>query len=110
MPDPTPDPTPPPPARVPELHFTSPAHTISESHAASIVITGTAADPDGISTVTWSNSANSTNPMPANGSTNWHATVPLEIGDNTIIVRAHTPAGAVAWADVLVVRRPDPSE
>jgi hypothetical protein len=55
-------------------------------------IGGTAADNVGVSTVTWSNTANGSSGS-AGGTTSWSATVPLAAGSNTITVRAFDAAG-----------------
>jgi hypothetical protein len=86
----------------PSLRITSPASTILSTTAASLTVTGTAADTSGITSVTWSTSTGGSGT--AVGTTNWSAQVPLVTGDNVVIVRAYDAVGNSAWRAITVVR------
>jgi hypothetical protein len=97
------------PTRIPQITFTNPPATISETTGNGITVRGTASDPDGIALVTVAISSNPTlsgDGTHATGTTEWSKTLALAIGDNTITATAHTTNGATAWADVTIVRVP----
>jgi hypothetical protein len=107
-PKPPSSPTPPatPPAGsdtvAPSLSIQSPATTILSTLAASIVVTGTASDNVAVTSVSWSSSAGPSGT--AVGTSSWQATVPLLVGDNTLVIRAYDAAGNSGWRSVMVVR------
>ena len=96
-PPPRPDQTP------PAMRVLSPALTIAATSSASISVSGTAADPAGVTSVLWTTSAGFSGA--AAGTTRWSAQVPLLVGTNVVIVRAYDAAGNSAWRALTVVRR-----
>src|SRR5690606_20844843 len=104
-PAPAPDPTPAPPAppvpsdrTAPVLTILNPASSTVSTTAASRVISGTAWDAGGVSSITWVNSLGGSGT--ASGTTNWSATIPLVRGYNRITVRASDAAGNTSWRTV----------
>ena len=111
-PVPTPAPSPPTPPSVPPaggdttpptLQITSPGSTIVSTTAASLKVSGTAADNIGVASVNWSTSGGDSGT--ASGTTSWNATVPLYAGTNVVTIRAWDAAGNSAWRAMTVVRR-----
>ncbi len=98
---------PPPPSgtdrTAPWLRILSPATTILSTAEASIVVRGTAGDATGVTSVRWTVSTGGSGV--AEGTARWAAEVPLETGDNVIIVRAYDAAGNSGWRALMVVRR-----
>lgn len=86
----------------PSLRITSPGSTIVSTTAASLTVTGTAADNVGVMAVQWTTSVGGSGT--ASGTNNWSAQVPLLTGDNVVIVRAYDAAGNSAWRAMTVVR------
>jgi hypothetical protein len=115
--EPAPEPVPPPPATPagepppapsqqpdttrPTIAITSPSATSSTS-AASVRVSGTARDNVGVAKVTWQRGGETGT---AAGTGNWSFELPLLVGTNNIIVRAHDAAGNVAWRTLVVTRR-----
>jgi hypothetical protein len=94
----TPDRTP------PVIRIESPGSSsiVTSSHV--IHVRGTASDDRGIARVTWSSRAG--NEGVAEGTNSWSAfNVPLMVGTNYLIFRAHDAAGNSAWRSLSVVRR-----
>lgn len=87
----------------PSLQITSPGSTIVSTSAASLTVTGTAADNLGVTSVQWTTSTGGSGT--ASGTINWTAQVPLLTGDNVVIVRAYDAAGNSAWRAITVVRQ-----
>jgi hypothetical protein len=86
----------------PTLSITSPVGSVVTTSAGVIDIKGTASDNAGVSRVTWQSAAGSGT---ATGTTNWTASsVPLLVGNNSIIVRAYDSGGNMSWRSVLVIR------
>jgi predicted Zn-dependent protease len=91
----TPDTTP------PSLQILSPGYTIVSTTLASLVVSGTASDNVGVTSVTWSVSTGASGI--ASGTTAWSATVPLLVGTNTVTIRAYDAAGNSSWRAITVV-------
>jgi hypothetical protein len=97
-------PAPPPADRTPpSLKILSPAKTIVATTAASITVSGVAADDTGVASVKWISSTGDAGI--ASGAANWSATVPLFVGTTVITVRAYDAAGNSAWRSITVTRR-----
>jgi hypothetical protein len=92
----------------PTLSITSPAGTSYETLGATLALTGTASDSDGIATVTWTNSRGGSGT--ASGTNAWSAAVPLQPGFNTITVTARDGSGSTTTASMtaILVARPSP--
>jgi hypothetical protein len=86
----------------PSLAISFPATTIVSTTAQSITMRGSASDASGIVSVKWTNGSRQS---AASGTSFWTASVPLLVGNNTIIVRAYDAAGNSSWRSVTVVRR-----
>jgi hypothetical protein len=87
----------------PNLTIVSPANAMIQTSATSIVVTGTASDNIGVTTVTWSSSTAGSSACL--GTTNWKTpAIPLLIGTNVITIRATDAAGNVAWRTAMVTR------
>jgi hypothetical protein len=86
----------------PSLRITSPGSTIVSTSAATLSVSGTAADNARVTAVVWTTSTGGSGT--ASGTTNWSAQVPLVTGDNVVIVRAYDAAGNSAWRAITVVR------
>lgn len=88
----------------PTLSITSPSTTTVLTSAATIRLAGTARDNVGVTAVTWTTSSGASGT--AYGTTYWTASdVPLLVGANVIVVRAHDAAGNTSWRSVTVTRR-----
>ena len=88
---------------LPILSIASPQSTSVQTNAASISIKGSASDNVGVTRVGWTSNVNGDGI--ASGTTQWSATIPLAVGFNTIIVRAHDAAGNSAWRSLVVTRK-----
>lgn len=87
----------------PSLTIVSPANAMIQTSAASIVVTGTASDNTGVTSVTWSSSTAGSGACL--GTTTWKTpAIPLLIGTNVITIRAADAAGNVAWRTAMVTR------
>jgi hypothetical protein len=86
----------------PTMTIISPGSSMVSTNAASISISGTAADNVGVASVGWTTSTGGSGA--AAGTTSWSALVPLLVGNNTITVRAYDAAGNSSWRAVTVVR------
>ena len=63
-----------------------------------------ALDNVGVTLVTWTNSTGSAGS--AVGTVTWRAVnIPLQVGNNTVTIKAFDAAGNFAWRSVTVVRR-----
>jgi hypothetical protein len=87
----------------PALTITYPSSTSVATTFASLTFKGTASDPSGVASVTWS--TNTGGAGTASGTTAWTATIPLLVGFNQVIIRATDTAGNVSWRSVVVARR-----
>ncbi len=88
----------------PSLSLTSPARTSVLTTASSIVITGTATDNVGVTSVAWTTSMGGSGT--ASGLPAWKTgAIPLAKGVNQILIRAFDAAGNSAWRSVTVTRR-----
>lgn len=86
----------------PALKITHPALTIISTSQPAITLRGTASAE--ARQITWSNSAGGSGA--AEGTLSWTAAgIPLRVGTNNIVVRAHNAAGAQSWRSITVVRR-----
>ena len=93
-----PDPTP------PSITILSPSTTSVATSAGSIVVSGTASDNTGVTTVTWSTSNGASGS--AGGTASWTTSaIPLLEGTNLITIRATDASGNVAWRTLNVARR-----
>ena len=87
----------------PSISISWPSGSVFNTTAATIDVKGTASDNVGVSKVTWQASAGSGT---ATGTTSWTAaSIPLFVGDNTVVVRAYDAAGNMSWRSVLVIRQ-----
>jgi hypothetical protein len=75
----------------PTINGTAPATTATSP----VAVTGTAADPSGIASVTWINAATNATGT-ATGTISWTASVPLILGPNTIVFFAWDAAGNIS--------------
>jgi hypothetical protein len=86
----------------PTIYIDSPVDTgyyaTSQNH---VVISGSASDGVGVTTVTWANAATGESGTTA-GTTTWSVNVPLEPGNNTITLTAHDAAGNAGDAVIAV--------
>jgi hypothetical protein len=86
----------------PALRIASPGTTIVSTASSSIVVSGTATDNVGVTSVTWSVSTGGAGT--ATGLAAWSARIPLLVGTNVITVRALDAAGNIGWRAITVVR------
>lgn len=95
----------PPPIDVvaPALLVTSPTSATFATPNATLVITGTATDNTGVTEVNWVNGTGQSGK--ASGTSVWRIDYPLQMGINTIVVRAHDAAGNFSWRSLAVVRQ-----
>jgi len=99
-------PPPPPPGTdtaAPALTITYPASTSVATSLSWLTFKGTASDPSGVASVTFS--TNTGGSGTASGTTQWSASIPLLVGSNQVIVRATDTAGNMSWRSVVVTRR-----
>jgi hypothetical protein len=87
----------------PSIKITSPSSTSVLTSSAVVRLTGTATDNVAVTAVTWSTSTGKSGN--AAGTTSWTADIPLLVGTNTIIVRAHDAAGNSSWRSLTATRR-----
>jgi hypothetical protein len=87
----------------PALNITYPSSTSLATTLASLTFTGTASDPSGVASVTWS--TNTGGGGTASGTTQWDASIPLLVGFNQVIIRATDTVGDMSWRSVVVTRR-----
>jgi len=101
--------TPPPPAPTPDrtpptLKLTNPTATSLSTNAATITISGTASDNQGVTRITWSNSGWSQGEIPG-APTFTLSPIRLYVGLNTITLKAFDAAGNAATKSLSVTRR-----
>ena len=87
----------------PALTITYPATTSLATTQTSLTFRGTASDPSGVASVTWSTNTGTSGT--ASGTTAWSATIPLLVGFNQVVIRAYDTAGNMSWRSVVVTRR-----
>ncbi len=88
----------------PTVRITSPAATSVLVTSPTIRIQGTATDNVGVTQVAWSTSSNRTGV--AAGTSSWNTgEIPLLVGTNTVVVRAHDAAGNSGWRSITVTRK-----
>jgi hypothetical protein len=89
---------------IPTLTIESPADASITAATPFISLSGTAADSEGVTSVTWESSRglDGTATGTTSGTTNWSADIPVQSGNNTIIVTA-TDAQGNTGSDVLRV-------
>lgn len=97
------------PAYVPHVKIAHPGASTYPATAATLDISGAASTEhtgDAIASVTWHARAGAHEEATgtAAGTEDWSCTVPLLQGNNLIVIQATTTAGAVGWADIVVVR------
>jgi hypothetical protein len=86
------------------MTITFPATTLYATSAASVRIAGTARDASEISEVTWISSTGTTGV--ATGTNHWRIdSLPLLIGDNSIMIYVRDAAGNVGRRSITVTRR-----
>jgi hypothetical protein len=85
------------------LTITYPSSTSVATTLASLTFTGTASDPSGVASVTWSTDTGGAGT--ASGTTVWSAVIPLLVGFNQVIIRATDTVGNMSWRSVVVHRR-----
>jgi len=87
----------------PSLTVTNPAGTNVVTSASSIIVKGTASDNVGVTRVQWLTNTSASGA--ATGSTNWSTSaIPLQVGLNTIILRAFDAVGNMGWRSLQVRR------
>ena len=104
-PAPAPSPTPPsgPDTTPPSLTILTPASTNYATSASSLVVSGTATDNVGVTSVSWATSDFTTGT--ASGTTNWSTpAIPLYVGSTTIVITASDAAGNTTWRSISVTR------
>jgi hypothetical protein len=102
-PNPNPNPPPGPDTTPPSLTILSPATNNYSTSASSLVVSGTATDNVGVTSVTWATSNGDSGT--ASGTTNWSTpAIPVYIGATTIIITAADPAGNTSWRSLTVTR------
>jgi hypothetical protein len=88
----------------PSLTIVSPSNSTYSTTASSIVVSGTASDNVGVSSVTWSSSAGASGT--ATGTANWTTPpIPLYLGTITILINAYDAAGNTSWRSVVVTKQ-----
>jgi hypothetical protein len=99
-------PPPPPPGSdtaAPALTITYPSSTSVATSLSALTFKGTASDPSGVASVTWSTNTGKTGT--ASGTAQWSAAIPLLTGFNQVIIRAIDTSGNASWRSVVVTRR-----
>jgi hypothetical protein len=87
----------------PSVRIVSPATTVVSTTAASLAVSGTAADDTGVVEVRWTTSTGYSGV--AAGTQQWAATIPLYVGNTVVTVRAYDAAGHSDWRALTVTRR-----
>jgi hypothetical protein len=85
----------------PTIAIASPATSPSYTVANAAALSGTASDAGGVSGVSWTSSSGASGV--ASGTTAWTASVPLQLGTNTITIAARDNAGNTASTNTMVV-------
>ena len=106
-PNPAPNPNPNPPSgpdtTPPSMTILSPATNNYSTSASALVVSGTATDNVGVTSVTWATSNGDSGT--ASGTTNWSTpAIPVYIGSTTVIVTAADAAGNTSWRSLTVTR------
>jgi len=92
----------------PALTITYPSTTSLATTKASLTFKGTASDPSGVASVTWSTNtggAGTASGTTPSLNTQWTAAIPLLVGFNQVVIRATDTAGNMSWRSVIVTRR-----
>ena len=87
----------------PALTIAYPSSTSIATTLSSLTFRGTAADPSGVASVTFS--TNTGRSGTASGTTAWSVAIPLLVGTNQVIIRAYDAIGNMSWRSVIVTRR-----
>jgi len=87
----------------PALTIAYPSSTSIATTLSSLTFRGTAADPSGVASVTFS--TNTGRSGTASGTTAWSVAIPLLVGTNQVIIRAYDAVGNMSWRSVIVTRR-----
>jgi hypothetical protein len=87
----------------PALTIAYPSSTSFATTLASLTFRGTASDPSGVASVTYSTNTGRTGT--ASETTAWSVPIPLLVGMNQVIIRAYDTAGNMSWRSVIVTRR-----
>jgi len=87
----------------PALTITYPSSTSFATTLASLTLRGTASDPSGVASVTFSTNTGRTGT--ASGTSVWSVAIPLLVGSNQVIIRAYDAVGNMSWRSVIVTRR-----
>ena len=87
----------------PLLTITSPNIPSVSTSNSTIIVSGAASDAGGVAAVTWQSSNGPTGT--AAGTKSWRAEIPLNLGFNTIIIRARDTSGNTSWRSLNVTRR-----
>lgn len=86
----------------PLLTILSPNGPSVSTPNATVIVSGAAHDTGGIAAVTWQNGARAGT---GSGTNSWRAEVPVDVGFNTVIIRARDAAGNTSWRSLSVTRR-----
>ena len=92
---------------IPTITVLSPGNTSASTSLAEFTVKGTASDPSGIASVTWTNlgrNGSATLTTASDGTVHWRASIPLLTGINRITLRATDGAGTTAFRSVVVLR------
>ena len=92
----------------PSLTITYPSTTSLTTTQASLTFKGTASDPSGVASVTFSTNtggAGTASGTTPSLTTQWTAAIPLLVGFNQVIIRATDTVGNMSWRSVIVTRR-----
>ncbi len=100
VPTPTPTPTPTSSSAPPTLTITSSVTSTLATYAAFVIVSGTASDAAGITSVKWSTNFGTSGT--ATGTTTWSATIPLITGSNAITITATDRGGRTSWRSLVV--------
>ena len=87
----------------PALTIAYPSSTSIATTLSSLTFRGTAADPSGVASVTFS--TNTGRSGTTSGTTAWSVAIPLLVGTNQVIIRAYDAIGNMSWRSVIVTRR-----
>ncbi len=87
----------------PALTIVYPSSTSLATTLASLTFRGSASDPSGVASVTFS--TNTGRAGTASGTSAWSVAIPLLVGSNQVIIRAYDTLGNMSWRSVIVTRR-----
>lgn len=90
--------------RAPTIVLRSPASPFISTSDATIVLSGTTSDNEGVQGVYWSTAAGAAGM--ASGTAQWTTgPIPLLVGINVVVIRAFDTSGNMAWRTISVTRR-----